>query len=182
MKNMQLLTISGSLRANSSNTFVLQAAKILAPATVDVVFYSQLSQLPHFNPDLDREPLPDPIISLRQQIKNSDGIIISSPEYAHGVPGSLKNALDWLVSSVEFPGKPVALINTNPRATIAQAALEEILLTMSAQIIDSNNLTLAIAGRGLDTQGIIADPELSVSLKKAIANFTQTILASKSNS
>lgn len=171
MKTMRLLAISGSLRANSSNTFVLQAAKILAPVFVDVTLYLDLSKLPHFNPDLDREPLPDIITSLKQQVKDSDGILISSPEYAHGVPGSLKNALDWLVSSVEFPGKPIVLINTNPRATIALASLHETLTTMSAHIVESNNITLAIAGRGLDVQGIVADPELSASLSKAIASF-----------
>jgi chromate reductase, NAD(P)H dehydrogenase (quinone) len=175
MKNIQLLAISGSLRTNSSNTNVLQAAKILSPPTIRITLYSELAQLAHFNPDLDQDPLPDNIVYLRQQIENSDGIIISSPEYAHGVPGTLKNALDWLVSSVEFPYKPVMLINTNPRATIAFASLQEILNTMSAKIIPSHNLTLAIARRGLDTQDIIDDPELSTSLAKAIAIFAQSI-------
>ena len=175
MQNLKLLAISGSLRAKSSNTAVLQAAKILAPAEVDITFYSELANLPHFNPDLDREPFPKAVISQPQQIKSSDGILISSPEYAHGVPGSLKNALDWLVSTVEFPGKFVALINTNPRATIALASLTEILLTMSAQIIEPASITLNIAGRGLDTAGIVAEPELSASLKKAMVIFSQAV-------
>jgi NAD(P)H-dependent FMN reductase len=175
MKKIQIMAISGSLRHNSSNTSVLQAVKILAPTSVDVSLYSELAQLPHFNPDLEQTALPDIIISLRQQIKESDGILISSPEYAHGVPGSLKNALDWLVGSVEFPGKPVALINTNPRATIAMASLTEILTTMSAKIIEESNITLDLAGRGLDTQAIIADPELLAQLKQAIAIYIQAL-------
>jgi chromate reductase, NAD(P)H dehydrogenase (quinone) len=175
MKNLQILAISGSLRAKSSNTAVLQAAKILALTTSEILLYSGLGNLPHFNPDLDCEPLPDEVISLRQQIKSSDGIIISSPEYAHGVPGSFKNALDWLVSSTEFPSKPIALINTNPRATIALSSLTEILITMSAQIIEPANLTLNLAGRGLDAQRIVADAELSMSINKAIALFTAAI-------
>jgi chromate reductase, NAD(P)H dehydrogenase (quinone) len=176
MKNLQILAISGSLRAKSSNTAVLQAAKILALTTSEILLYSGLANLPHFNPDLDCEPLPDEVISLRQQIKSSDGIIISSPEYAHGVPGSFKNALDWLVSSTEFPGKPIALINTNPRATIALNSLAEILITMSAQIVEPANLTLNLAGRGLDAQGIVADNELSKSINKAIALFAAAIV------
>ena len=175
MRNIQILTISGSLRAKSSNSAVLQAIEILAPAATDITFYSELANLPHFNPDLDCEPLPDFIKSLRQQVKSCDGIIISSPEYAHGVPGSLKNLLDWLVSSVEFPGKPVAVINTNPRATIALASLKEILITMSAQIIEPVNITLAIAGRNLNAEDIAADLELSRSLRQAIAIFTREI-------
>lgn len=173
MKHFKLLGISGSLRNKSSNTAVLNAAKILAPS-VEIVLYSQLGDLPHFNPDLD-STLPDIIEKLRRQIAASDGILISSPEYAHGVPGSLKNALDWLVSSIEFPGKPVALINTNPRATIALASLTEILNTMSARIIEPANVTLNIAGRSLDAAGIVADPELSGKLKKAINNFIEFI-------
>ena len=175
MKNIQILAISGSLRAKSANSAVLKAAQILSPKVVNLTLYSELDRLPHFNPDLDLEPLPEVVASLRQQIGNSDGILISSPEYAHGVPGSLKNALDWLVSSIEFPGKPIALINTNPRATIAQASLTEILITMSAQIIKPASVTLDIAGKSLDVEGIVADSTLSAQLTQAIAVFVRAI-------
>jgi NAD(P)H-dependent FMN reductase len=172
---MQILAISGSLRTKSSNSAVLQAASILAPEQIEIIMYSRLANLPHFNPDLDCEPLPNEVIFLRQQIKSSDAIMISSPEYAHGVPGSLKNALDWLVSSTEFPGKLVALINTNSRATIALNSLTEILVTMSAQIIEPANL-INLAGRGLNAEGIVADEELSKSLSKAIALLVAAIV------
>ena len=177
MNKIQLLAISGSLRNHSSNTNVLQAAKILASPSVDISLYSELATLPHFNPDLDCEPLPHTVVSLRQQIDRADGIIISSPEYAHGVPGSLKNALDWLVSSIEFPNKPVLLINTNPRATIALNSLHEILITMSAQI--DRHLTLEIAGKGFNTRDIVSDRELATSLTNAIAFFVR--FTSRSN-
>ena len=173
---MRILAVSGSLRAKSSNTAVLNAAKALASEEVNIKLYSGLENLPHFNPDLDGDTLPNLVLSLRQQIAASDGILISSPEYAHGVPGSLKNALDWLVGSVEFPGKPVALINTNPRATIAQASLKEILHTMSAQIIEPASVTLNIAGRGLNAEGIVRDRELSTNIKQAIAIFARSII------
>lgn len=175
MKNMQILAISGSLRTKSSNSAVLQAASILAPEQIEIIMYSGLANLPHFNPDLDCEPLPNEVIFLRQQIKSSDAIMISSPEYAHGIPGSLKNALDWLVSSTEFPGKLVALINTNPRATIALNSLTEILITMSAQIVEPANL-INLAGRGLNAEEIVADEELSKSLSKAIALLVAAIV------
>jgi chromate reductase, NAD(P)H dehydrogenase (quinone) len=175
MIKLQILGISGSLRAISSNTAVLEAAAKLAPNNIQITLYQGLADLPHFNPDCDRDPLPDPVIALRQAIKDSDGLLISSPEYAHGVPGSLKNALDWLVSSVEFPGKPVALINTSPRATIALASLTEILTVMSAKIVEEANVTLPIAGSGLDAVGIASDAEISSSLKLAIEKFAQKI-------
>lgn len=164
MKTIQILAISGSLRAKSSNSTVLKAAQILSRDAVNLTLYSDLANLPHFNPDLDLEPFPKVVTSFRQQVKYSDGILISSPEYAHGVPGSLKNALDWLVSTIEFPGKPIALINTNPRVTIAQAALREILNTMSAKIVEPANITLDIAGKGLDTKEIVANSMLSSQL------------------
>src|SRR4051794_7422999 len=118
--SMKILAISGSLRAVSSNTAVLRAAVRLAPDGVEIVLFDGLSGLPFFNPDLDGDQLPAAVAAFRGLIGEADGILISSPEYARGVAGVLKNALDWLVASFEFPNKPVALINTSPRATHAQ--------------------------------------------------------------
>ena len=112
---------------------LLKAAELLAPDGVTVEIYEELAGLPHFNPDLDIEPPPLPVAQWRKRIQRVDGLIISSPEYARGVPGSLKNALDWLVSSDVFPGKPVALFNASDRSVAMQAALRLILETMSAR-------------------------------------------------
>ena len=113
---LRMVAISGSLRLASSNTTVLHALQAIAPASVIVSLYDGLGNLPYFNPDLDGESdtPPPPVGQLRTQIGQADGLLISSPEYAHGVPGVLKNALDWLVSSLEFPRKPVALLNIYP--------------------------------------------------------------------
>ncbi|HEY6841914.1 MAG TPA: NADPH-dependent FMN reductase, partial [Chthoniobacterales bacterium] len=106
---MRILAISGSLRSISSNTTVLRAAQLLARPGVEVILYEGLGALPHFNPDLDGDEPPQLVLELRSAVGLASGLLISSPEYAHGVPGSLKNALDWLVASVEFPNKAVAL-------------------------------------------------------------------------
>src|SRR4051812_45729397 len=97
--SLHLLAISGSLRAASSNTTVLQALAALASDGVMITLYNQLDSLPYFTPDLDRGGATPPasVANLRAQVGRADGIIICSPEYAHGVPGVLKNALDWLV-------------------------------------------------------------------------------------
>ena len=137
-----MLAISGSLRAESSNGALIEAARRLAPPKIEFRIYDGLAGLPHFNPDLDVDPLPAAVIDLRAQIGWTDGVIISSPEYARGVPGSLKNALDWLVSSDVFPDKPVALFNASPRASAAQAALRLTLETMSARMIDAACITV----------------------------------------
>lgn len=176
---MKLLAISGSLRALSSNTVLLRAAAALAPAGVEVVFYNGLGDLPHFNPDLDTDlddpKLPPLVRDLRAQIGAADGILISSPEYAHGVPGSLKNALDWLVGGSEMPGKPVALVNASPHATHAQASLAETLRTMSVELVSGSPFAVPLAGRGLDEATVAADPEVASVIQAALEALTRAV-------
>jgi chromate reductase, NAD(P)H dehydrogenase (quinone) len=172
---MHILAISGSLRAASSNTSALQAAALLAPAGTDIVLYRGLGDLPHFNPDLDTMEPPAPVQALRREIGRCDGLLISSPEYAHGVAGSLKNALDWLVSSHEFPQKPVTIINASQRSVHAQAQLREILTTMSARVIDRASITLPLLGQTLDAAAIASDPVMAAELRAAVEAFVDAI-------
>jgi chromate reductase, NAD(P)H dehydrogenase (quinone) len=172
---IRLLAISGSLRAASVNTAVLRAAARLAPSRMEIFLYTGLGNLPAFNPDLDNDPVPDVVQMLRHEIGLADGLLISSPEYARGVPGSLKNALDWLVSSSEFPGKPIALIQTSPRAVNAPAQLRLVLSTMSARLIDVASLTLPLLGRSLDAKEIVADASLAAPLRGALDAFVEAI-------
>jgi chromate reductase, NAD(P)H dehydrogenase (quinone) len=174
---MRIFAISGSLRAASSNLAALKAASLLAPPGIEIALYAGLGELPHFNPDLDTDTPPHTVAALRRDIGLSDGLLICSPEYAHGIAGTMKNALDWLVSSFEFPGKPVAILNTSPRANHADAHLREILTTMSARLIEAASITLPFLGRDLDAHGIAADPRLSVSLKRALHDFVAAIRA-----
>ena len=176
---IRILAISGSLRTASLNTAVLSAAAIVAPPEAEIILYTGLGDLPAFNPDLDTGDLPEAVQSLRRQIGQANGLIISSPEYARGVPGSLKNALDWLVSSFEFPGKPVALINTSPRAMEAQAQLRLILTTMSARLVDEASINLPLLGQNLDANKIALDATLSGQLRDALEKFIQVIRTEK---
>jgi chromate reductase, NAD(P)H dehydrogenase (quinone) len=172
---MKILAISGSLRAGSSNTAVLRAAARLAPAGVDIALYEGIAGLPFFNPDLDGDRVPAAVAAFRELIGDADGILISSPEYARGVAGVLKNALDWLVASFEFPNKPVALINTSPRATHALAALTLTLETMSAKLVGDASITLPLLGTANDEMSIVADNELAEPLRTAITRFAAAI-------
>ena len=84
-----------------------------------MILFEHLGILPLFNPDLDDMHIAE-VKLLRDAVQQADGLMIASPEYAHGISGVMKNALDWLVSDENFPGKPVLLLNTSPRASHAQ--------------------------------------------------------------
>jgi NAD(P)H-dependent FMN reductase len=172
-----ILAISGSLRVRSSNTAMLRALAALAPAGVSVEIYAGLAELPPFNPDLDPEgdssALPAPVRELRALVGRAAGLVIASPEYAHGIAGALKNALDWLVGSQEFPGKPLALLNAAPRASHAYAALAEVLTTMNARLVAPACLAVPLSSNRLDTAAMLADPAVADALSRAIAALAE---------
>lgn len=167
---MKILAISGSLRRASLNTALLRAMARLAPPGIDVTLYRGLGGLPLFNPDIE-DPEPRVVADLRSCIVASDAVMIASPEYAHGVTGVIKNALDWMVGNESFVYKPVALLNASPRATHAQAALRETIATMSAHIIDEACITVPILGSGLDEDAMVAHPEIGSSLIAALLSL-----------
>lgn len=160
-----ILAFSGSLRHGSSNERLLLEAARLAPPGTQVELYSELASLPAFNPDLDREPLPEPVARLRAQVGRASGLLISSPEYAHGVPGALKNALDWLVPCVELPGKAVALLCGGE---FAPAQLEETLRTMSTRVVRSYRIPGPVLRNAFGPDGAIADPGLRAEVEAAL--------------
>ncbi|HXU29423.1 MAG TPA: NADPH-dependent FMN reductase [Thermoanaerobaculia bacterium] len=170
MPPLRLLAISGSLRAKSSNGSLLLAARALGPEGVEIVLYGGLGELPLFNPDLDEDPGPPAVVDLRERIHAADGVIISSPEYAHGVPGAMKNGLDWLVGSGELVDKPVALWNASPTSTYAHAALVEILAVMSARLLPEASIAIPLR-RGMSAEEIAADSEFAEPVRAALRAF-----------
>ncbi|KXI28095.1 NADPH-dependent FMN reductase [Paraglaciecola hydrolytica] len=173
MKHIKLLALSGSLRQASYNSAVLEALKIIAPAHIEIVM-GNIADLPLFNPDRESEVIPA-LETLKSILAQASGLIIASPEYAHGISGPMKNALDWLVSGDEFPHKPIMLINTSPRASHAQESLREVLITMSGDIIESACVSVPLLGSGLDKNGIIVNAEISHALQTALNEFCQKI-------
>jgi chromate reductase len=171
---MKILAIPGSLRTVSSNKALLYAAAALAPAGMEILLYGGLGDLPHFNPDLEGAE-PPAVIDLWRRVREADGLLISSPEYAHGVPGAMKNALDWLVGGDEFIRKPVALLNASPRATHAQASLAETITTMSGRIVAEASIAVPLLGGKLEAAGIAAHPEIASALREALEAFARAI-------
>ena len=174
---MRILAISGSLRAASSNSVLIRAATRLAPDGMEVEVFDGLAGLPHFNPDLDVEPAPAPVAAFRARLAACDAVLICSPEYAHGVPGSLKNALDWIVSSGELVDKPAGLINASSRATVAQASLVDTITMLSATVIKQASPAIALNGLSLDEAGLLADPALGGALAAALKALAQAVPA-----
>jgi chromate reductase, NAD(P)H dehydrogenase (quinone) len=170
----RILAVSGSLRARSTNTTLLLAAARLAPAGVQIDLYERFGELPLFNPDLDGKE-PEPVRRFQAALAAADGILICSPEYAHGVSGAMKNALDWLVSDVNLVGKTVALINASSRATFAQEALLETLRTMSWNVVADASRTVPVPRPGLSVDEILGDEILRVELDHAINAFVEAI-------
>jgi chromate reductase len=178
---VRILAISGSLRAASSNTILLNTAAALAPENVEVIVYRGLADIPPFNPDIDNGPGPPAVADFRVQLRKSSGVVISSPEYAHGVPGVLKNALDCLVRSGELYEKPVALFNTSPRATFAQESLTATLKVMTARLVAEASLTVPLLGKNLDESVVVADPDMARAIRAAPVAFTRAIDLDDSN-
>src|ERR1700733_14816764 len=172
---MRLLAISGSLRRASTNTAALEALARLAPEGVKLLLYRDLAKLPPFNPDDDIEdkPKPEPVETLRALVDASDALIITPPNYAHGLPGAPKNPPDWLGAGEAFAGKPTALVNTSPRAFHAQASLREILSTMAARLTPEAFASISLTGKTVTADDILADTvcerRLTESLEALIA-------------
>ena len=175
---IQILALSGSLRSNSSNTTLLKAAALLTPVNATITLYDAIPNLPHISPDLEGVHIPS-VAHFRDHIKAADGILISCPEYGHGVPGAFKNALDWIIGSGEFHRKPVALLNASERANYAFDALWEIIGTMDANLIAEASPTIPIQGKLLDAQAIASNPTFAIPLKEAIQELVKAIQETK---
>ena len=169
---IRILAISGSLRLASSNTALINALVEVAPPGVRVVVYDLLDHLPFFNPDVTASP---EVEAFQRAVADCDAVVISSPEYAHGVPGVLKNALDWLVGSGELIDKPVALLNASGRATYAWNSLIETLTVMSARVILPASIIVPLEGSRLSGQEIAADPQRSAALVEALKALLESV-------
>lgn len=164
---LKVLAIAGSLRAESINAAFCRAAARLAPAGLEVAVFADLGRIPPFNPDRDDRP-PAAIRRFRAAVGGADALLIASPEYAHGVSGVMKNALDWLVSFEGFVAKPVAVVNTSARAHHADQALRETLRTMSAVIVEGASPTLALLGTLTREAAMVESADLSARIRLAL--------------
>jgi chromate reductase len=167
---VHILGISGSLQERSSNRALLEAARRLARDGVTVDEYRGIASLPHFNPDLENEGPPENVAEFRARIDEADGVLIASPEYAFGVPGALKDALDWLVGSGDLYGKPIVVLSAAPaaeRGANARADLERTLRGQGAQVLMSATIVVP-RGAAYD---VTSDATASAAIEAALDAF-----------
>jgi chromate reductase, NAD(P)H dehydrogenase (quinone) len=169
-----ILAICGSTRQNSINLELLHIINDLFKEQIDVKIFTQIADLPHFNPDLDNENPPINILEFRDLLRKSDAILICTPEYAMGVPGTLKNALDWTVSSMEFSHKPTALITASSLGEKGHPALLETLKVIESDIDESTQLLISVP-RTKIKEGIITDAKTHEEIVNLIKNLIQKI-------
>ncbi|PUA17190.1 NADPH-dependent FMN reductase [Glaciimonas sp. PCH181] len=177
---MKILALSGSLRAMSINSALLSAAAALAPHDMSVTVFNGIKDLPLFNPDHE-DCLPSNVTDFRASVATADALMIASPEYAHGVTGAIKNALDWLVSFEPFAYKLVAVLNTSPRAHHADDALRETLKTMAAIIVEPASISIPLLGAKLDEDGMISTPNIAASIQEALGALGDAIILRKTS-
>jgi NAD(P)H-dependent FMN reductase len=163
--------ITGSTRSHSTNTALCRSAAEAPPAGVEVACFADLASLPHFDPDADVEPLPAPVARLRAAVASADAVVFCTPEYAGTLPGSFKNALDWLVGGMEIQAKRVAWINASPDATRGRGALdalEVVLGYVGADVVRDACRHVPVYRAAVGEDGLIADPSVRSALDDAL--------------
>jgi len=171
-----ILLLSGSLRATSTNSALLRTADSLMPDGFHGVPYENMAELPHFNPDQDRDPLPPAVRDLRRRIAAAACLLICTPEYAGALPGSFKNLLDWTVGGIEIGDKPTAWINVSAsgtRAANAHASLRLVLTYTGASIVEEACVHLPVTASMMNEDGIIADVGVRDAVATSLAALTE---------
>jgi NAD(P)H-dependent FMN reductase len=170
-----ILAISGSTRKISTNLNLIKAIITLTGDKFDIHIFEGLAEIPHFNPDLDSECPPQTVIDFREQIKAAAGVLICTPEYAMGVPGSLKNAIDWTVSSSDFSHKPTALITASSVGEKGHASLLETLKVIECNIPEESQLLISFAQTKVSKEATITDGETEAQVKKLLDSLFKNI-------
>lgn len=174
LKKINILGISGSTKSRSTALSILEFLAKKYKKNIEVNIYKQLDDLPHFNPELE-DDLPPAVLELRTLIKEADGILFCTPEYVYSLPGSLKNLIEWNVSTVLFSNKPVSMIVAAASGKKAFESLDLILTTIEASLPNESKLLIQGAKGKLSNEGTIEDEKTISELDKLIQSLMKTI-------
>jgi chromate reductase len=177
---LQVVAIAGSLRRDSLNRRLIEAAAACAPEGVEVRLYRGLGELPPFNQDLETGAFAaGPVRELCEQVAAAHGLLIATPEYNHSVPGVLKNAIDWLSrpsSGEVLVGKPVAVVGASAGrwgTRLAQAALRQALFATESLVMTGPALYLAQTDASFDSSGRLTDEAARSALRQILQALAQ---------
>lgn len=174
---MKILAITGSTRHNSSNFKILKFISENINSQFEVEIFEGLAGIPHFNPDLDIDNPPKNVVSFRDKIIAANGIIICTPEYVFSLPGSLKNALEWCVSTAIFSNKQVGLITASASGEMGHEQLLLIMKTLEAKFEKDQQLLISGIRGKMDADGKIINSETVNALQKSLYNFENQFLS-----
>ncbi len=158
-EKQKILAICGSTKPDSINKSLIRAIAGLTAGYFDLTIFENIAAIPHFNPDLDNETPPAAVVDFRRLLQEADGVLICTPEYAMGVPGTLKNAIDWIVSSCGFCYKPVALITASTHGLKGHQSLLETLRIIESDITEETQLVISFVKAKVSKDGRITDRE-----------------------
>jgi chromate reductase, NAD(P)H dehydrogenase (quinone) len=167
----RVLAICGSTRMQSANLFLIQHLAALMSKDADFELYDEITLLPYFNPDLDKEVAPTVVEAFRQKIREADGVLICTPEYVFSLPGVLKNAIEWCVSTTVFSEKPVALITASASGAVAHESLQLVMKTIYADVRKETQLLIQGAKGKINKEGRVTDPVVAEQLKSLAQAF-----------
>jgi chromate reductase, NAD(P)H dehydrogenase (quinone) len=159
---LRVVGIAGSLRRGSFNRALLSAAQELAPPNL-LIEVRELNNVPLFNEDLDADGTPASVVELRRAVRAADGVLLATPEYNHGVPGVLKNAVDWLSQPLRrsaLEGKPAALMGASTALTgtaRSQSQLRQAFVLTNSPVMQQPEVLVARAQEKFDSQGRLID-------------------------
>ena len=160
---MRVCGIAGSLRAASFNRALLRAAIELAPDGMEIVPFTRLGEIPLYDGDVEARGDPEPVAALKAAIREADALLVVTPEYNYGVPGVLKNAIDWAsrppTGSV-LNGKPAAIMGATPgRAGTARAqlALRQSFVFTQTRVLPGPEVLVAEATKRFGPDGALTD-------------------------
>jgi chromate reductase len=147
----------------------------LSAENLDTTIFDGIANLPQFNPDDDGENVADEVAGFRQQLNNAEGIIICTAQYAHGVPGTLKNVIDWTISTSQFPHKATMLITASPDGSFGHKALLAKLKAIEARNIDNLQLVISFAKTKINNENQITDDKTLQDVHALLATFIKTL-------
>lgn len=179
-----ILAISGSVRPDSVNSAILHALERMAPENMRFRYCSYLHTIPHFDPGIASGESPDTVRRFREDLSGAAAVIICTPEYAFGVPGTLKNALDWTVSSGSLNEKPVLALSASPLPTGGDKALASLLQTLTAlgaAMDDASSMSIGAVYQSFPDRRQLTDEALTAKLRHMVLHLAARLQPGEKN-